>query len=241
MKITEGIEFGAADIEENFEQGAVTFARWFSRMMDRNGWSHPKLVQLALTATAGKSWVHSSQIASLRVGKLKSPGPRSFAALAYMFAEIDRYQKDTSDKRSPDLSQFDSIISSAIILRDNEGEPASIGFLFEVFCGWRMPPENAARRDYTDDQAAMVSRNAGKHIRRLMTADRLDLIDDMPRLLERFSIDKQDQEALKDVIIGQAVWKNDELDHQISCLSNMLKKVFKEDRKPEELMNDLLK
>jgi len=43
------------------------------------------------------------------------------------------------------------------------------------------------------------------------------------------------------VIIGQAVWKNDELDHQISCLSNMLRKVFKEDRKSEELMNDLLK
>jgi len=241
MKILEGIEFGAADIEEGFEQGAVTFARWFSRMMDRNGWSHPKLVLLALTATGGKSWVHSSQIASVRVGKLKSPGPRSFAALAYMFAEIDRYQKGTQDHTSPDLSQFDPIIRNAIILRDNQGEPASIGFLFEVFCGWRMPPENAAKRDYTDDQAAMVSRNAGKHIRRLMTADRLDLIDDMPRLLERFSNDKQDQDSLRDVIIGQAVWRNDELDHQITCLSHMLKKVFKEDRKTEELMNDLLK
>ena len=90
-----GQKFGAADIEERFEQGAVTFARWFAKLMDANGWSHPKLVELAKVATDGKSWVHSSQIASLRIGKLKSPGPRSFASLSYLWSEIDAYQNQT--------------------------------------------------------------------------------------------------------------------------------------------------
>lgn len=236
-----GHTFGASEIEEQFEQGAVTFARWFAKMMDANGWSHPKLVELAKIATDGKSWVHSSQIASLRKGQLKSPGPRSIASLSYLMFEIDAYQRGAQDKHSPDFTQQDKFIKTAVILRDDDGNPASIGYLFEVFCGWRTPPEGTAKRDFTDDQAAVVSMNAGKHVRRLITAERQDLIEAMPRLIRSFSNDKDGQEKFRKVVLGEDVWLNDELDHNVTCLSHMLTKVFKQEVKPEELLNDLLK
>ena len=236
-----GQKFGAADIEERFEQGAVTFARWFAKLMDANGWSHPKLVELAKVTTDGKSWVHSSQIASLRIGKLKSPGPRSFAALSYLWSEIDAYQNQTQDEHSPDFSKLDKFIKNAQVMRDDDGNPASIGYMFEVFCGWREPPQGTTERDYTEEQAALVSENAGKYVRRLVTADRMDLIESMPRMLRSFSNDKIEQGLFKSVILGEGVWTNEELDHSVTCLSHMLTKVFKTERKPEELMNDLLK
>lgn len=236
-----GQTFGATDIEERFEQGAVTFARWFAKMMDANGWSHPKLVELARIGTDGKGWLWSSQIASARVGKLKSPGPRSFAALCNLWHEIDAYQKGTQDEHSPDFSKQDKFIKNALILRDDEGNPASIGFMYEVFVGWREPPIGTARRDFSEEQAAVVSENAGKYVRRMVTADRLDLIETMPRMLKSFSNDKAEQILFKQVILGEGVWTNEDLDHNVTCLSHMLTKVFKTDRKSEELMNDLLK
>ena len=236
-----GNHFGAADIEEQFEQGAVTFARWFAKMMDANGWSHPKLVELAKIATDGKPWVHSSQIASARKGLLKSPGPRSFASLVYLFYCIDAYQKGVKDNDMADFSGQDKFIKTAVILRDDDDNPASLGFMFEVFCGWRQPPEGTAKRDFTDEQAAVVSINAGKHVRRLVTADRMDLIEAMPRLVRSFSNDKEGQEKFRKVVLGEDVWLNVELDHSVTCLSHMLTKVFKEERKSEELLNDLLK
>ena len=126
-------------------------------------------------------------------------------------------------------------------MRDDDGNPASIGFHFEVFCGWRMPPAKAATRDYTEEQAALISENAGKHVRRLLIAERMDVIDDMKRLKQAFSNDKGDQEKFESVILSQAVWGNEELEHSVTCLSHMLSKVFKDSRKSEELMNDLLK
>ena len=107
---------GKVSIEELFEQGADSFGRWFARMMNANGWSHQRLVQLAAAVTDGKPWVHSSQIASLRAGKLKSPGPRSFAAMVHLFNEIDKYQKGKQDEYSPDLSAFDKQIENATFL-----------------------------------------------------------------------------------------------------------------------------
>jgi len=236
-----GVTIGSGEIAERFEQGAVSFARWFANTMNANGWSHPRLVQLAKIATGGDSWVHSSQIASLRVGRLKSPGPRSFASLVCLFHAIDAYQKGEKAPGDPDWSGQEQYIKDAVIMRDDDGDPASIGYLFEVFCGWRNPPARAATRDYSEEQATLISANAGKHVRRLLIAERMDVIDDMKRLRQAFSNDKDDQEKFESVILGQAFWQNEEVEHSVTCLSHMLSKVFKDTRKPEELMSDLLK
>ena len=239
MKIQD-TDIGFANISEAFEDGQTNFAVWFTQMMNRNGWSHPRLVALATLCSNGKAWVHSSQIASLRVGRLKSPGPRSFGVMAYMFHEIDAYQKGTQDEHSPDFSGQEKYIKHAEILRDEDDNPASIGYMFEVFLGWRTPPARATERNFTDQQAETISRAAGKKIRRLVAASGMDLIDDMPRLQRNFSNDTAAQEKFNNVVIGQATWANDELDLNVTCLCHLMQKVFKQDIKPEELMNDLL-
>jgi len=196
---------------------------------------------MAASCSNGKAWVHGSQANSLRYGRLKSPGPRFFAVLAYLFIVIDAYQKGTMDEHMPDMSQHKKFIQNAIILRDDDERPASIGYMFEVFCGWRQPPAKAIKREFTDEQAAAVSLQAGRMVRRLMAANQMDIIDDMPRIKRNFGNDKPGQELLEKVVIGQGAWTNEQLEHSIMCLTNMLQKVFKQDLNSEELMNDLLK
>ena len=234
-------DIGYQNISDLFDDGQTNFAVWFARMMDANGWSHPGLVKMATTCANGRAWVHGSQAHSLRYGRLKSPGPRSFAVLAYLFAVIDAYQKGTMDEYMPDMSMHKKLIQTAVILRDDDDQPASIGYMFEVFCGWRVPPTNAIQRNFTDEQAGSVSKAAGKLVRRLMAANQMDLIDDIGRLKKNFANDKDAQELFAQVVIGQAEWKNEDLDHNVSCLCHMLQKVFKQDVNSEELMNDLLK
>jgi len=235
------IDLGYENISELFDDGQANFAVWFARMMDANGWSHPRLVAMAASCSNGQAWVHGSQVNSLRKRELKSPGPRSFAVLAYLFAVIDAYQKETMDEFMPDMSEHKKWIQSAVILRDDEDQPASIGYMLEVFCGWRLPPANSKQRDFTDEQAAKITKAAGKKVRRLMAAKNMDLIDDMPRLKRNFSNDKEAQQLFSQVVIGQAEWSNDDLEHNITCLCNMLQKVFKQNLNSEELMGDLLK
>ena len=236
-----GEEIGCHDIAERFEQGAVTYSVMFERLMFTNKWTHPRFVKLAQTATGGVSWLHSSQIASLRKGQLKSPGPRSFAALVYLFNAIDEWQRGIKTKDSPDWTGQEEFIKDREVIRDEEGRVASIGWHFEVFCGWRIPPAKATERNFTDEQAAEISANAAKHIRRRMIADRLDLIDDMPKLQRHFSLDKDDQVLFRDVILGQAHWQNEQIDDSMVRMGNMLQKVFKEDWKPQELLHELMK
>ena len=241
LMMISGVTIGSNEIRERFEQGAVSFACLFKYVMNENDWSHPRLVTLCKIATGGDSWVHSSQIASLRLGKLKSPGPRSFASLVCLFHAIDAYQKGQDSPGNPDWSGHEEKIKDAIIIRDDDGNPASIGYLFEIFCGWRSPPERAVTRDYSEEQAALISSNAGKHVRRLLIAERMDVIDDMKRLKQAYSSDKESQEKFESVILGQAYWDNEEVEHSVTCLSHMLRKVFKEDRNSEELLEDLMK
>lgn len=235
------LKVGSKNIEEQFEQGAINLAKWFSRIMDLNRWSHPKLVSIATTATGGKSWVHSSQIAALRVGRLKSPGPRSFAALVYMFNAIDQFQRGEQNEHSPDFTDVEVFIKNAVVMRDEDGEVVTLGYLFEVFCGWREPPPGVTKRDYSEAEALYVSKSAGKHIRRMMQAERLELIDDMPALLKIFSGDKDVQKQLNDVIIGQGHWTPTDLELQIQNYSHLMQRRFKDSRTPEEWLKDFLK
>lgn len=235
------LKVGSKNIEEQFEQGAINLAKWFSRIMDTNRWSHPKLVSVATAATSGKSWVHSSQIAALRVGRLKSPGPRSFAALVYMFNAIDQYQRGEQNENSPDFTDVEQHIQNAVVMRDEHGEIVTLGYLFEVFCGWREPPPGVTKRDYSEAEAIHVSKSAGKHLRRMMQVERLELIDDMPALLKLFSGDKDMQRQLNEVIIGQGHWTAEDLELQIQNFSHLMKKRFKDARTPEEWLKDFLK
>ncbi len=228
------------DFEPRLGSGAVVYGRWFGKTLDANGWSHPKLVSLSKHVTE-VGYVHSSQIAALRTGVLKSPGPRSFASMVFLMHEIDLYQKGQQHQDSPTFKGFEALVENAVIMRDDDGNPASLGFHFEVFCGWRMPPEMDHHIDYSAAQAELMSKNAALYIRRLMIAERMDPISDLNRLKRAFSPDKSLQEQFGNVIWEQATWHSDDLDHAMSGLSNVLAKVFKEQRRPEELARQFLR
>ena len=58
---------------------------------ERNGWSHRVLPLLSEVLDLGK--VHNSQISNLRNGKLSSPGPEVFLALAQVNTILDQALK----------------------------------------------------------------------------------------------------------------------------------------------------
>ena len=70
----------ASDLEERIDNGADRFSKWLCKVMDGNEWSHPQIVQLCKICTGDKALLHSSQVAGLRKGILKSPGPKALAS-----------------------------------------------------------------------------------------------------------------------------------------------------------------
>ncbi len=101
---------------------------------ERNGWSHKVLPALAESLELGR--VHSSQISNLRNGKLVSPSPEVFYALAQinkeLFQGIDRIKNRLSAVH-PELIK--ALLDSARPIEDNDGEPLSAGDFFEIFVG----------------------------------------------------------------------------------------------------------
>jgi len=101
---------------------------------ERNGWSHKVLPALAECLDLGR--VHNSQISNLRNGKLSSPGPEVFLALAQanflLYEGIDTI-RDRLGEDHPEL--FKVFLDSAIPLTGDDGEPLSAGTLFEIFLG----------------------------------------------------------------------------------------------------------
>ena len=100
----------------------------------RNGWSHKVLPALAECLDLGR--VHNSQISNLRNGKLASPGPEVFLALAQVNAVLHKGLDGIRDKLKeahPEL--LNVLLDSAIPLIGDEGEPLGAGTLFEIFLG----------------------------------------------------------------------------------------------------------
>ncbi len=122
---------------------------------ERNGWSHKVLPALADSLDLGR--VHNSQISNLRNGKLASPGPEVFLALAQINNVL--YQgipeiRDHLNSDYPDLLKV--LLDSSIPLVDDDEKPLSAGDLFEIFIGLRPLPSSF---DWfiEEQEAAMLS------------------------------------------------------------------------------------
>jgi hypothetical protein len=221
------------------DQGAISFSRWFSRVMDGNGWSHPTLVGLCKHVTGDKAFLHSSQIAGLRAARLKSPGPRSFVALEYLWRAIDDYQKGKGAEIT--FGNLAPLVEKAEIMRDPEGNPASLGYMVEVFTGLVPVPIDLNVVDFNENQAKIISDNAGRLIRRMMVQARWDLIDDLHRVVDKYSTDPEVRAEMREVIVGQAVWAPEDLQARLTDLGKLLTKVFEYRRTVPELTDELLK
>jgi len=101
---------------------------------ERNDWSHKVLPALAETLDLGR--VHNSQISNLRNGKLVSPGPEVFLALAQanaVLAEGIELIQDHLEKVHPELLK--ALLESALPVEGENGQPISAGTFFEIFVG----------------------------------------------------------------------------------------------------------
>jgi len=225
------------DLEARVEEGSLAFAKWFTRVMDDNGWSHPQMVSLCKAVTADKAFLHSSQIAGLRAARLKSPGPRSFVALEFLWYGIERYQQHLEGQ----FGRLAPLVESASIMRDPNGKPASTGYMLEVFSGLRPAPIDLTTTFYTDREAKVLSNNAARLVRRLMVVADLDPIFDLEVIVSRFPGDIEDKNKFKALLMGQQVWGGEDVDAQIASLSKLLREKFKFERNPKELLEELKK
>jgi len=230
-----------AELEECMETGKLNFSRWFTRVMDNNGWSHPTLVALTKACTGSQAFLHSSQIAGLRAARLKSPGPRAFAALEYLWLRIDEYQKVGKASDGVTFGSLTAFVQDAEIMRDPQGNPATLGFMIEVFAGLIEVPIDLNIIEFSETHAKLISENAGRLIRRMMVQERWDLIDDIHRITSKWSADPEVRTKAQAIIVGQSVWFAEELNDRLREMSKMLERVFKYSRTPPELRDELLK
>jgi len=108
---------------------------------ERNAWSHRVLPLLSEILDLGR--VHNSQISNLRNGKLSSPGPEVFLALAQINTILDQgieSIRDQLEKSHPEL--WRSLADSAVPLKNDSGKPLSAGELFEIFSGLKPLPSS---------------------------------------------------------------------------------------------------
>ena len=106
---------------------------------ERNAWSHKILPLLSEILDIGK--VHNSQISNLRNGKLSSPGPEVFLALAQVNTILDQgieSIRDQLENSHPEL--WKTLQESSFPLKNDHGDPLSAGELFEIFAGLRPLP-----------------------------------------------------------------------------------------------------
>jgi len=122
---------------------------------ERNGWSHKVLPALADALDLGR--LHNSQISNLRNGKLASPSPEVFYALAQINNVLYRGIEEIRDELENDYPELLKVLlDSSISMVGDDEKPLTAGDLFEIFIGLRSLP---ASFDWfiEEDEAGMLS------------------------------------------------------------------------------------
>ncbi len=120
---------------------------------ERNSWSHKVLPALAESLDLGR--VHSSQISNLRNGKLASPSPEVFLALAQvngvLFRGIEKIQAQLSEIH-PELLKV--LLRSALPIEGDDAKPLKAGAFFEIFVG--LSPLPASFNWFIEEEEAPI-------------------------------------------------------------------------------------
>ena len=128
---------------------------------ERNSWSHKVLPLLSEILDLGR--VHNSQISNLRNGKLSSPGPEVFLALAQVNKILDQGVESIRDQLETSYPELWRILEeSSSPLKNDSGKPLSAGDLFEIFSGLKSLPSSF---DWfiEDDEAGKLSEALSDH------------------------------------------------------------------------------
>ncbi|WP_320663624.1 hypothetical protein [Prochlorococcus sp. MIT 1223] len=120
---------------------------------ERNGWSHKVLPALVESLDLGK--IHNSQISNLRNGKLASPGPEVFFALARANIMLDQgieLIRDQLLEAHPELLKV--LLESSIPIHSDDGKPLGAGDLLEIFVG--LAPLPSSLDWFIEDNEAVI-------------------------------------------------------------------------------------
>lgn len=192
----------------------------FSRWMDGNGWSHPTMTQLAAACLGGQGWLHSSQISGLRHAQTKNPGPRTFIAIERLNYFVWRYAE--SKKLLPNTDSSNNYRDATPILEN--GQPPSVGWFFEVFCGYRVPTDIVLDTVFIPpDKVDEYCSQLGRLLRKLLAQQNFDLIDDLSVVLHRFYPTHEAQRTgrVEALIRGESRLTQVELQAELLSLSKL--------------------
>lgn len=206
------------DYIAQYDDGVKLFARLFTRWMDTNEWSHPVMTHLTRCAMNGTGWLHSSQISGIRHGKLISPGPRTFVAIATLNAFLHRYE--TQNLLIPNTTSSNNYHKAKAITED--GIPPDAGWWLKVFCGICTPKDfDLSSNYYSEDQATSFSNKWARYFRRTVAQQGFDLIEDLPRIIrDHYPAGDTDRVSkLISVIRAEATWGADELLNEMPALT----------------------
>jgi len=186
---------------------------------ERNGWSHRVLPLLSEILDLGR--VHNSQISNLRNGKLSSPGPEVFLALAQANTILDQgieSIRDQLEKSYPEL--WRSLEDSAEPLKNDIGIPLSAGELFEIFAGLK-PLPSSFNWYIEDEEASSLSDALSDHFCQNKPWRSCKI-----QVMEAYKVNKSSRkERFAEVIAGIRDYTAEELDGELIDLYEASKKL----------------
>ena len=182
--------------------------------------------------------MHSSTIANLRNAKTRNPGPRAFVALEYCNRAIDAAQKG---EFITNFGTLTPLIMTATIMRDEQDNPATAGYMIEVFTGLRPVPVDLSQITISPSDAELISQKAARLIRKLMVVADLDPVEDAEVVGGKFPGNPQQKQVAIELIKGNATWNAEELEEQIGKVSKFCKLQFGFERTPQEMMAEFKK
>ena len=201
---------------------------------ERNGWSHRVLPLLSEILDLGR--VHNSQISNLRNGKLSSPGPEVFLALAQVNTILDQGIDKIRDRLESDHPElWKSLKESAVPLRNDTGNPLSAGELFEIFSGLKSLPSSF---DWyiEDEEASALSDALSEHF-----CQNRPWRSCKVQVMESYTVNKSSRrERFAEVIAGIRDYTAEELDGELLDLYEASKKLsYFDGRGPNAFLEEL--
>ena len=199
----------AIGFRDRLADGRRAMAHLIHVWHERNGWSHKVLPALVETLDLGK--VHNSQISNLRNGKLASPGPEVFLALAQANTILDQgidAIRDQLEEAHPELLKL--LLDSAISIEGNDGKALGAGDFFEIFVGLTPLPSSF---DWfiEDDEAALLSAALAEHL-----CNGKSWRQSREKVMQAYPVNKQSRrERFAEVMAGLRDYTAEELDGEL--------------------------
>ncbi len=204
---------------DKLSSGRRSMAHLIHVWHERNAWSHKVLPLLSEILDLGR--VHNSQISNLRNGKLSSPGPEVFLALAQVNTILYHGVESIRDQLESSYPELWKILQeSSFPLKNDDGNPISAGEFFEIFSGLRPLPSTF---DWfiEDEEASQLSEALSEHF--CMNRPWRQCKDDV---MNAYSVIKASRrERFAEVIAGLKDYTAEELDGELLDLYEASRKL----------------